>query len=231
MTSVERINVSDGARRRWWRTGVSVAALLLAIQSITITLPIHGRVVDEASGKPVAGAAIAALWQFDAWTPVHGLPGGTVKIAQAVTDEEGVFRFPAAFILHPPLLPLSWLMRSDTDMPGLVVVADGYQPQWGANDVFGINGPRHASGFLSVRTSSLQGAVLRLPPLPAVLDARQLNQYRDGLGWTANQIGFAAGSCARRVYCQSHSLADVRRAIKRGTARARSSQAADAAQR
>jgi hypothetical protein len=211
--------LARSARR--WRPWLIGLASLIVIQSITITLPIHGRVVDETSGQPVAGAAIAALWQLDTWTPVHGLPGGAVRTAQAVTGKDGTFEFPTALIVHPPLLPLSWLMRSESNMPELVVVADGYQPLGAANDVFGIDGPRHASGFLFVRISSLQGAVLRLVSLPQAMDARQRDEYRGTLDAVAHQIAFAADSCEVRSYCQSHSLAEVMSAIERGIARAR----------
>lgn len=208
-------------RRRRWRIALAVLLSLIAIQSITITLPIHGRVVDETSGQPVPRAAVAAFWQLDAYG-FERVPGGTVKVTETLTDEDGAFRFPLVFMVHTPLLPFSPLARSDTDMPALIVVADGYHPLSANNGVRRVGDPEPASGFLSLRVSSLQGAVLRLGPVPQALVGQQRIEYANNLSWARNAIAEATGSCAQHIYCNSHALAQVHDAVERGAARARS---------
>jgi hypothetical protein len=194
-----------------WRIGVSALAMLAALQSITITLPINGRVVDKASGEPIPNAAVAALWQLEVWTPVHGQPGPTIRIAQALTNEDGAFEFPMTVLFHPPVLPLSWLMRSDDRMPELIVAANGYCPDKLNNDTLGIFGPAHGSGFWFVRASSLQQAHARLLALPEGIAAQNADQC--DIAWAKFKVAEAQGTCARRWYCKHDSLADLERAF------------------
>jgi hypothetical protein len=225
VTEISTSSSSELAKRPWrlrpWLIALGVLAILAVFQSITITLPVDGHVVDETTDQPVRGAAIAALWQLDAWSIVQKLPGGTVNVAETLTDQQGAFRFPAAFLIHSPLAPFSWQSRSDTNMPMLIVVADGYQPSSANNDVFGVHGPAHSSGLLSVRSSSLRGATLRLRPLPPAFAAEQLTEYRISLGTARTAVSLAVSSCARRGYCESNSLASVQEALARGVARTR----------
>src|SRR5687768_6077404 len=89
----------ESRRSRKWRIGLAVVAVLVAIQSITITLPIRGRILDETSGQPVPGAAVAAFWELDAYG-FEVTPGGTVRMAETETDDNGVFWIPMALIVH-----------------------------------------------------------------------------------------------------------------------------------
>lgn len=202
-------------RRRRWPIAAAAFALLFVIQSITITLPIHGRVLDGTSGQPVPGAAVAALWQLDAWTPAQVVPGGPVRIIQAVTRQDGTFELPMAVLIHLPLLPFSPLVRTDSEMPVLMVVADGYHPQSENNE-------GRWAGFLSLRVSFMQSEGMRLAPLPPSLDAQQFNEYQRDLESVRTAVELAVGSCASRWYCRGDSLAEVRGAIERGMARTRS---------
>ncbi len=146
-------------------------------------------------------------------------------MAETIADQDGTFQFGTAFMVHLPLLPFSALTRSEADMPLFIVVADGYQPLGANNGVMEIGGPEPASGFLSVRRSSLQESVLRLSPVPRALARPQRTEYLNNLNWARSQLAQATGSCAQRSYCRSHALAETRIAIERGAARAKSNQA------
>lgn len=220
-TSSSGESAKRAPRKRGWRIALAVLLCSIAIQSITITLPIRGRVVDETSGQPVPRAAVAAFWQLNAYS-FERLPGGTVRMAETLTDEDGTFRLPMAFMIHLPLIPFSPLARSDSDMPVLMIVADGYYPRGANNSVPRIEAAQPPSGFLSLRVSSLQGAVLRLTPLTQVLTRQQRSEYANNLSWFRGEITQATGSCARNLSCKSHSLAEMRAALERGLARAKS---------
>ncbi|WP_129780544.1 carboxypeptidase-like regulatory domain-containing protein [Peristeroidobacter soli] len=216
MTGMSDPSLGEGTQR-WplWRWILLVVLGLVAVQSITITLPIRGRVLDEATGKPVVRAAVVALWQLDAYGFEH-TPAGAVRMAEALTDEDGVFRIPIAVMIHLPLLPFSPLARSDTSMPELIFVADGYYPESASNVRSWISEREPASGFLSLRTSSLERAEHRLTPVNSERARAQRRNYVGDLGWVSSAIQMAAGTCAKRLFCKGDRLVHTWNALERG---------------
>jgi hypothetical protein len=60
--------------------------------------PIEARVVDKETGKPLAGVVVVAHWALEsvsAIIPHQVNPAGSLMILEAVTDQDGWFRFPA----------------------------------------------------------------------------------------------------------------------------------------
>src|SRR5262249_28206668 len=139
--------LDEAPKSRIRRKPLVVLILLIALsQSFTVTLPIDGRIVDEA-GQPIGYAEIAALWMVRAWNPVDSpSPAGAVRVSRVISDAQGRFHVPAAFILHTPVVPFSWLIRSN-EMPMLAVVADGYRVALRSNDQYGLFGPANSGGF------------------------------------------------------------------------------------
>lgn len=191
---------------------IGVVLLVFAIvQSITITPSIHGRVVDEQTGEPLQGASIAALWKLEVLTLVDSsLPGGPLKVAETTTDRNGEFAFPTAVLIHWPVAPFSLLTRSPAHMPMLIVAQPEYQTRTMSNDLFGFEGPSHGDGFLSLRSSSLENAIVRLPRWTANADS----QTEDRRSLALDQLQQAAAECSRRWLCQEQPLLRTREMLK-----------------
>lgn len=187
-------------RRARWTIGGALLVLLI-VQSITFTPAIHGRVVDEQTQAPLADTTVAALWTLDGLTLDSPAPGGPVKVAETTTNGAGVFNFPMAVLLHRPLLPFSWFTRSAEKMPLLTVAKQGYQVRIAANDTFGIDGPAHGAGFLSVRSSSLENALVRMTRWSE--EDRPANDRRLR---ALEQVTTLESQCLRRWLCQAQPL-------------------------
>jgi hypothetical protein len=80
--------------------------------------PYFGRVVDAKDGKPIAGAAVANVWDLENLILIQSLTtfGGVVE---AVTDAEGKYYLPRVWTFS--FWPLSWLST-----PRLLVFKAGY---------------------------------------------------------------------------------------------------------
>lgn len=202
------------ARRRTVKIVLVVGVLaFLLVQSITVTLPIRARVVDAQSGEPVRGARIVALWSLKMATLHSYDPAGEVRISHVTTGTEGEFELPLAFIVHPPVAPFSLLLRSESGMPRLIILADGYALAREANDVYGIDGPAHDPGVLSLRHSSIDESTIRLTPLSLKTSQEYLEEEVRVSGLELD-IWTAESSCRRRTTCVGDSLGEVLRTIK-----------------
>lgn len=193
-------------------TIVAVLLVVAVVQSVTITPSIHGRILD-AQGRPLGGVAVAALWEVDAATLEGARADGTVRIAETVSDSKGAFSFGAARIVHAPLMPFSWRLRSDSAMPRLVIVHEQHSLRVATNDIYGLEGPGHSAGFLSIRSSSLENAMVQLSPLPNSRDADAVQQYPHALRMASRDIEHANFQCARSVFCQGQPLTQIKQAI------------------
>jgi hypothetical protein len=99
--------------------GVLVLALYGFSSPINWSGPVRTTVIDEETGKPIAGAAVAGVW----W--IAGLSGPTERIthrATSVTNGKGEFVLRGMF--PRPRLPLTWYSVSD---PIIYIYAPGYQ--------------------------------------------------------------------------------------------------------
>jgi hypothetical protein len=202
-------------RRRVWKRIFVGVLVLFVCQSFTVTMPISGRVVDAETGRPILGAQVAGLWQLELNAILHNLPGGTVRISRVRTDADGRFRLPLAFIVHAPLMPFSLLYRSDSKMPLVFVVADGYGVGSAANDVFGINGPAHPEGFLFLRVSSVQNSEFKMTPLTFIAARENVEHDEGRLEYAESEILDAQASCRARMTCAMKPLDTMLDAIAR----------------
>lgn len=86
---------------------------------------IHARVIDETTGKPIAGAVVVAEWQEQLFGGSHV---GALHWAEAVTDARGEFTIPA---WGPKLrMPTTKFTYSD---PEITVYKPGYHLGGGDN--------------------------------------------------------------------------------------------------
>lgn len=207
-TSVEGSSEASPRRKRWWVIGAVVLVLAL-VQSVTVTPAIHGRVVDEQTQEPLADVVVAALWNLEQPTLVDSsLPGGPVKMAETSTDGEGKFNFPTAVIIHWPLMPFRWYTRSDEEMPELTLVKQGYRVFSVGNDIFAMYGPAHDAGLLSLRSSSLENANIRMTRWSAPDPQIDLLRFM-----ALEQVILAEQACSRQLLCQAHPLQRSREAL------------------
>jgi len=87
--------------KRW--TAVSLVLLMLVLVGLSTCVwappvywgePIRGRVVDSASGQPLAGVVIVADWKLLAGGYGHGGHINSLIVQETVTDSNGEFAFP-----------------------------------------------------------------------------------------------------------------------------------------
>jgi len=84
--------------RAKWILGIVLAVLLVPIgwvlwPPVYWADSIHARVVDAATGQPLAGVNVVAHWELNG--PLENVPVGQLQVLETVTDENGEFTFPA----------------------------------------------------------------------------------------------------------------------------------------
>ncbi|MEO8103073.1 MAG: carboxypeptidase-like regulatory domain-containing protein [Betaproteobacteria bacterium] len=89
-------------RRLWTKRGVIVLGLLMGIQAMSLCAG-SGRVIDEETGKPLAGVYVIAMWHASGFSPVVSK---TVCYHFAITksDETGNYSLPTFSWNINPLL-------------------------------------------------------------------------------------------------------------------------------
>jgi hypothetical protein len=113
----------------------------------------EARLVDNASGEPVADAVVVALWKLVPDSRFSGKDpeGEVLKYAESVSGPDGRFGFAA---WGPLARPDGYHL--DHDDPQLVVFASGYYPRLVTNEA---RGPLDTS---SVRKSEWNGRAIQL---------------------------------------------------------------------
>jgi hypothetical protein len=188
-------------RKLWWGLG-GVVFFFALVQSITVTPSIHGRVIDEQTQQPLPDVMVAASWNLEQLALVDSsVSAGPVKVAEMSTDRNGAFTFPAALLVHKPVLPFSWFARSDEEMPLLTLAKQGYQVTIVGNDIFGMEGPAHGGGFLALRSSSLENVSVRMTRW-----SQADTQANDRRSLALERLSFAEHMCSRRWLCQEQPL-------------------------
>jgi hypothetical protein len=156
--------VKIGTRRAVY-IGLVVIALFLGLNALVAPLvyyakPIHGRVIDAQTRRPVQGAIIGALWVLQMW----GIgERDSIREAQTVTDLDGNYAIPGAVMLRWP--PVGWLDFSD---PAMVVFKSGYEAEFLSNGL-------DRNGW--VRRSQWDGSEIELNPFRGTPQARLNELY------------------------------------------------------
>ncbi|HEX7013565.1 MAG TPA: hypothetical protein VF161_12495 [Steroidobacteraceae bacterium] len=191
-------------RSRWRRAALWLGPLLtlLVLQSVTITFPIEVQFVDEDSGEPLADLPVTAVWELDAVTLAGSHPTDAIGVREYVTDEQGRLRVEAAFMLHTPILPFDFLMRSPESLPALIVTDERVYPRAFTNDIANERERAPLSVF-SFRRSSLDGDILPLRTRAIGPDAdasspEQSEFLRKLLLWRVDQ---ARAWCSEHRFC------------------------------
>src|SRR5262249_12546653 len=119
LPSCHRASLADG---HWFET-----AQYRGVPSEYGATPIHGRVVDATTGRPVSGVAVAVTW---------GLGGGPtgahvswLMLAERVADGKGEYEFPA---WGPVRRPRNTALLAD--QPWLLLFKAGYMPTQRGNE-------------------------------------------------------------------------------------------------
>jgi hypothetical protein len=183
---------------RPWRNAFLLGlALWAVIGSVYIGRPFSARVVDERTGRGIAGAQVVAYWsanQFGAWSVA---PGGALQIGTTSTDANGKFRLARWIAWH------RWWNHLHADAlndPMILVFKQGYLPLW-------MNNRRPAELALPTSTqwgpilwSRWQGATLPLASAePSSFEYRQaLDQFQSGLSRFVLDANISL-SCGRRL--------------------------------
>lgn len=108
--------------------------------------PIHGRVVDDQTRKPLAGVAVAATWELRGG--LHGTNTGWLLLADTFTDENGEYYFPHWGPLRRPRDGALY-----GDQPWLWAFRGGYDPFSRASE---------NSGWGRARSSSWNGKTISM---------------------------------------------------------------------
>ncbi|MEO6928236.1 MAG: carboxypeptidase-like regulatory domain-containing protein [Casimicrobiaceae bacterium] len=86
---------------RGFATLLCLCALLSGCWGATYSGPgWSGRVVDVETGGAIEGAIVVARWELEGY---GGNFAGWLFVAEAVTDQDGIFRFPAWGPLKSPV--------------------------------------------------------------------------------------------------------------------------------
>src|SRR5688572_11583769 len=111
-------------RRRRLMASAGILAAFLLLNSccpvVWFSPSVHGRVVDQLTGLPVANAVVAASWRLEG---LESYPVRCLQIAEATTNAEGKFSIPG----WGPRFHFGQGGMSRTQ-PILHVIADGYLP-------------------------------------------------------------------------------------------------------
>jgi hypothetical protein len=190
------------SRWRWAALWLGPLLALLVLQSVTITFPIEVQFVDEDSGEPLADLPVTAVWELDAVTLAGSHPTDAIGVREYVTDAQGRVRVEAAFMLHTPILPFDFLMRSPESLPALIVTDERVYPRAFTNDIASERERAPLSVF-SFRRSSLDGDMLRLPtlasrPPESAQQKRQIGDVRSGLEM---DVSHARHWCRKHWFC------------------------------
>lgn len=139
----------------------------LATAWVVVIRPIHGRIVDASTGRPIAGAVIVAGWLRKTLSLESPTFGGAYRVTETVTQADGTYELPGWFGIdaHGPLTA-----RDAESSPQLLVFARGYEPRMQSNRKF--------AHVLMVRGSEWDGKDIELAA-----------EYRNEKGEWANSRG------------------------------------------
>lgn len=154
--------------------GFLILALYGFSSPINWATSIRATVIDEETGKPIAGAAVAGVWSLNSLSGPHAV---FTHKATAVTNERGQFVLRGMF--PRPRLPLTWYTVHD---PDIYIYAPGYR--MAALDNFPLAGSyRGPFDWRSARRRSFwHGRVIALPP------ARTHEEALETLGWMRSHL-------------------------------------------
>ncbi len=185
-------------QRRWAKGSVIALLLLVALDWIYpvvwFSMPIHGQVLDVTTGKPIAGAIVAATWAMRAIESNVGV----LAVEETTADRDGRFTVPGWG-------PRFWLTLGhlDSHQPHIWISAPGRAPEQIGNPCCEPEGPN-----LLVR---MRPSVAKLASMPvSVADqTRVLNDLASQLAFT-----FVSAPCAwNRMPRTIEALEGARRAL------------------
>lgn len=116
--------------------------------------PIEARVIDADTKQPIEGVVVTANWQLEEGTFGGNVQAGQLMVLEAVTDKDGVFRFPA---WGPKKAAKGHLVSDD---PQLLLFKSGYEYRRLSNQHSGDRELR----LRPVRRSDWNGRVIVLRP-------------------------------------------------------------------
>jgi len=180
--------------------GLLIAVLLLmVIQSITITLPIRAELRDAYSRQSVAGAKVVVVWQLEAGNFGGYSPGDILKVRHETSDARGHLYIGPAFIVHSPLAPFSFQLRSRRYLPQIFIMKDGYYSKM-QSSLLADRGSSAPMSFIMFRRSGLNGRTIDLTPRAQPTEDSSNDRYGDAM--VQSSVKNSLARCQRMWYCQ-----------------------------
>ena len=116
---------------------------------------IHGQVVDEATGQPIAGGVVVAEWILMSEGFGHASHVARMNTIEAVTDKDGRYEIAG----WGPKLRWPFTLFDSLD-PKLTFLKSGYYPQMISNDILSYDRRNRST----IRTSRWNGETIKLKP-------------------------------------------------------------------
>ena len=140
--------------------------------------PIEARVVDAETKKPIEGVIVTANWQLFHSTVGGRVPGSQLMVAEAMTDKDGRFAFPA----WGPKVALSGYL--DNQDPQLLLFKPGYE-------YLGLQNPTlSTTDHSAVRRSMWNGKTIELKRFKATAE-----EYARHLSFLMTDLRFIEDDC------------------------------------
>lgn len=183
----------------WWLVAIAV---FVALQSVTVTLPVTVTYVDDAAGEAIEKLPVVAVWNLHATHVAGSLPSTVLKVSRLHTDQKGQVKLGLAVMIHAPVFPFGLDLRRASSLPAVYVVDERYGARVIADNAYD---PQHPSppSFLSLQLTSIDDATVRISAISATEptgDARRDGErFRNLL---LNDIHSADFLCGQRWLCQ-----------------------------
>lgn len=117
---------------------------------------VEGRIVDEASGKPIEGAVVIGIWQLESQGFEHYY-GAAIHVVESVSDADGHYRLKGFEGIDISRFGGGELMDRD---PKVSVYAEGYRPAGAGRDISEPGKGYHRISPLNGRDIKLQKAAM-----------------------------------------------------------------------
>lgn len=171
MTEIEE-NLEEpkkSKRIRWFVLAFIIATAFVGCPLFYMSGDVDGRIVDKATGEPIANAHIVGIWQLEGGLFEHAYLG-PLHFEETVTDSEGLYHlegFSIRFVASN--ISLARLQHND---PVVYVFSENYEPT-------GRSGWQYApAGYGGIyRMSPLNGKDIALQKMPGMTELEARSWY------------------------------------------------------
>jgi hypothetical protein len=187
-------------RRRRWFIALGAIAGLAIIQSVTFTPAVEVRYVEDATGAPIDGMTVTAVWRFYAVGLIDRLPTRVLKVQSVQTNSEGTAYVPPSLMFHPPVFPFSLSSRQIDALPVLFVNEARYRPHAA---VAGYEQREPSITLLTLQKTSIDETTVRLIRLHSIPSTREKADLDFVRREVDDKVDDALDYCRKSRLCQS----------------------------